>query len=105
MDMAIVRGLVSSGIEYIKGDGSTRAQFTVGLELSQKVQRAGSPEATETSFSTLLATTEPSLTERCRTLLDKGDEVMMIGYFGYHKGRLKMRVTDIDLPELRIQPT
>jgi len=105
MDMAIIRGTVSSGIEYIKGDKTERAQFTVGLELSRKISKPGEPEMTEATFNTVLTTTEPSLTERCRALLDKGDEVMMIGYFGYHKGRLKMRVTDINLPDLRIQPT
>lgn len=101
MDWAIIRGKVVGDPQYIKNGGEVRCQFSVGVELSKVLltQDVKTP-VKEFVFTNVLATTEPSLTERCRALLDKGDDVLVMGEFGFHKGRLKMRVRDIDLPDV-----
>ena len=97
MDMAIVKGKISREPEFIKNGGEIRCQINVVAEISE---RKG--PAIETTYVHVLATTEPALSERCKAFLDKDDEIVMVGEFGFHKGRLKMRVKDINLPDVPI---
>src|SRR3990172_829598 len=101
MDWAIIRGKVTGDPQYIKNDGQIRCQFSVGIEsVKTRLPDDGKVPITEIIYTSILATTEPDLTERCRALLDKGDDVLITGEFGFHKGRLKMRVKSIDLPDV-----
>lgn len=101
MDWAIIRGKVVGDPQYIKNGGEIRCQFSVSVELPKWIiLKEGATPVKEFVFTNVLATTEPALTERCRTLLDDGDDVLVMGEFGFHKGRLKMRVRDIDLPDI-----
>lgn len=93
MDMAIVKGRVSQEPQFIKNGGEIRCQINLIAELIKKKD-----VVVETVYAHILATTEPSLSERCKAYLEKDDEIMIMGDFGFHKGRLKMRVKDISLP-------
>lgn len=99
MDWAIVRGKVIGDPQFVKNDGQIRCQFLVGIEAT-KARLPDDTSVVETVYTSILATTDPELTERYRALLDKGDEVLATGEFGFHKGRLKMRVKEVDLPDV-----
>lgn len=103
MDQAIVRGKVTSDPQYVKNGGEIRCHFSVGLEFQQKVYlNGGKTVEMKDVLVGIFAATEPSLTERCRALLSSGDDVVMFGDFGFHKGKLKMVVKGIDLPDIQV---
>lgn len=91
MDMAIVTGKVLSDPQFVSNSGKDRCVFTMVVE-SRK-------EGGATMIS-VVGSAEPELTQRCRTMLDKGDTVTCLGEFGWHKSKLKMRVREIDLPDV-----
>lgn len=96
IDVAMVRGKVIGPPHYVKNDGKERCHFTIGLEASITVPGTGDG----VQYFSVYAVTEESLVPRCRALLDREDEVLVFGDFGFHKGKLKMRVRDIALPEV-----
>jgi hypothetical protein len=99
--MAIVRGKVGSEISIIKGDGSERCQFEVDVDLEEEKVESG--KAVIYSVATqILATGDSELTEKIKVLLEKGDDVLLYGGFGYHNSRLKMKVQDIMLPDFAV---
>jgi hypothetical protein len=102
IDVAMVRGRVVGPPQYVKNDGKERCHFTIGL--SAPVGRPLGAEITDAvQYFTVYAVTEESLVPRCRALLDREDEVLVFGDFGFHKGKLKMRVRDIALPEVSFE--
>lgn len=101
MDTAIIRGRVLKNPEFIRNSGSERCVFTIALELPWKlIPDEGKNDVEIVTYATVTAATEPELTPRCEAFLRKDDEVVVMGQFGLLKDRLKMRVTDIDLPEV-----
>jgi hypothetical protein len=103
VDSAIVRGRVVGEPQYVKNDGVTRCLFTIGLESRFDPSDAPAPgegQVDRVKYFQVQAIAESDLTERCRTLLDNGDDVIAMGDFGFHKGRLKLRVKKINLPQI-----
>lgn len=101
MDTAMVRGKVIGPPQYVKNDGDLRCHFTIGLEVEKHdVPTGGKTPLDSVRYFTVYAVTEKELTPRCQALLDRDDDVLVYGDFGFHKGKLKMRVKGIDLPDI-----
>lgn len=100
VDSAIIRGRVVGDPQYVKNDGLLRCIFMLGLEIKHKRLPEGAPIESQVKYFGIRVVAESDLTERCRTLLESGDEVIAFGDFGFHKGVLKMRLKKISLPQV-----
>lgn len=101
VDSAIIRGKVVGDPQYVKNEGVTRCLFNVGLEtVKTQLPMDGKGLESVVKYFQVQAIAEENLTERCRTLLDNGDDVIAMGDFGFHKGKLKLRVKKINLPKV-----
>jgi len=100
VDSAIIRGRVVGDPQYVKNEGLVRCVFMLGLEIKHKRLPEGGVPENQVKYFTVRVVAESDLTERCRTLLENGDEVVVYGDFGFHKGTLKMRVKKISLPQI-----
>ena len=102
MHRAMIRGRVFSNPQFVTNDKKTRCHFDIGVELSRKrIIKEGVVETEDINTSVFVIASE-TLTERCRALLDKGDDILLFGPFGFHKGKLKMVAENIDLPDVQI---
>ena len=102
MDRAIVRGKVASAPQFVTNAGKERCHFTMILELERKKVIDATKTEYETVATSVYVATEPELTARCRALLTQGDNVLLFGVFGFHKGKLKMVASGIDLPDFQM---
>ena len=102
IDYAMVRGKVVGAPQYMKNDGKERCHFVLSLECPIVHKDSAGAEMTGMQYFSIYVATDDSLTPRCKAMLDNGDEVLAIGEFGFHKGKMKLLARDMALPALDV---
>jgi len=91
-DRALIRGIVTETPQFVMNANEERCLFGMAVETKD-------PKDGSILFTHVRVISAPRLTPRFRSLLTKGDHVVVLGDIGIKNGRLKMQAIDTDLPD------
>lgn len=94
-DRALIRGIVTEEPQFVMNSNEERCLF--GMAVETKDPKDGSIQ-----FTHVRVITTPRLTPRFRSLLTKGEHLVILGDIGIKNGRLKMQAVDTDLPDFAV---